>query len=154
MPYYSLLKHWNRRHLNQPFFSFHSVKCTWKCRLHIWWPFVSVSMCWLISPSAVYMRHWTGSALVQVMANRLFGAKPMTWTNADLLLIGLLGTNPIRIYCQLDSWQQILVKFESEFYPFYSRKCIWNCHLIYGGHFSRGRWVNVSDCLCNVTTQR
>ena len=30
----------------------------------------------LISPSATYMHQWTGSALVQVMACRLFGAKP------------------------------------------------------------------------------
>ena len=28
-------------------------------------------------PSAAYMRQWTGSALVQVMACRLFGAKPL-----------------------------------------------------------------------------
>ena len=29
-------------------------------------------------PSAAYMRHWTGSALVQIMACRLFGAKPLS----------------------------------------------------------------------------
>ena len=28
-------------------------------------------------PSATYMRHWTRSALVQIMACRLFGAKPL-----------------------------------------------------------------------------
>ena len=44
-------------------------------------------------PSAAYMRQWTGSALVQVMACRLFGAKSFTWTNAGLLSIALLGTN-------------------------------------------------------------
>ena len=43
--------------------------------------------------SAAYMRQWTGSALVQVMASRLFGAKPLPDTNADLLSIGLPGTN-------------------------------------------------------------
>ena len=29
------------------------------------------------SPSATYMRQWTGSALVQIMACRLIGAKPL-----------------------------------------------------------------------------
>ena len=29
--------------------------------------------------SAAYMRRWTGSALVQVMACHLFGAKPLPW---------------------------------------------------------------------------
>ena len=36
---------------------------------------------------------------------------------------------PMLPYCQLDSWEQISVKFESEFYHFHSRKCIWICRL-------------------------
>ena len=40
-------------------------------------------------PSTTYMRQWTGSALVQVMACRLFGAKPLP--------------EPMLIYCQLDA---------------------------------------------------
>ena len=44
-------------------------------------------------PSAAYMRQWTESALVQVMACHLLG----TWTNADLLLTGPLGTN----FCEI-----------------------------------------------------
>ena len=36
------------------------------------------------------MHHWTGSALVQVMACRLFGTKP---SPEQMLSIGLLGTN-------------------------------------------------------------
>ena len=36
---------------------------------------------------------------------------------------------PMLAYCQLDSWEQISVKFESEFYHFRSRKCIWKCCL-------------------------
>ena len=63
--------------------------------------------------SAAFMRQWTGSSLVQVMACRLFGAKPLP--------------EPVWIYCQLDSWEQVSVKFESEFDNFYSRKCIWKC---------------------------
>ena len=66
-------------------------------------------------PIATYMRQWTGSALVQVMACCLFGTKPLP--------------EPMLVYCQLYSWEQISVKFKSEFYHFHSRKCIWNCHL-------------------------
>ena len=48
-------------------------------------------------PSAAYMRQWTRPSLVQVMACRLFGVKPLP--------------EPILAYCQLDCWQQISVKF-------------------------------------------
>ena len=66
-------------------------------------------------PSAAYMRQWTGSSLVQVMACRLFGAKPLP--------------EPMLTYCELDSWEHISVKFESEFYHFHSGKCSWKCRL-------------------------
>ena len=66
-------------------------------------------------PSAAYMRQWTRSALVQVMACRMFGAKP--------------APEPMLVYCQLDSWQQISVKLELEFYHFHWRKFICNCRL-------------------------
>ena len=66
-------------------------------------------------PSAAFMRPWTGSALVQVMACRLFGAKPFP--------------GPVLAYCQSDSREQFSVKFESEFYHFHSRKCILKCRL-------------------------
>ena len=49
------------------------------------------------------------------MACRLFSAKPLP--------------EPMLAYCQLDSWEQISVKFQSEFYHFHSRKCIWKCCL-------------------------
>ena len=39
-------------------------------------------------PSAAYMRHWIGSALVHIIACRLFGAKPLS--------------KPILAVCQLD----------------------------------------------------
>ena len=39
-------------------------------------------------PSAAYMRQWIRSALFQVMARRLFGAKPLP--------------EPMLAYCQLD----------------------------------------------------
>ena len=63
----------------------------------------------------VPMRRWTWSSLVQVMACPLFSAKPLP--------------EPMLVYCQLDSWEQVSVNFESEFYHFHSRKCIWKCCL-------------------------
>ena len=56
-------------------------------------------------PRAAYMRQWTRPAFVQVMACRLFGAKPLP--------------EPILAYCQLDSEELITVKYESEFYNFH-----------------------------------
>ena len=52
-------------------------------------------------PSDSYMHQWTGSALVQVMACRLFGVKPLP--------------EPMLVYCQSDLREQILAKFESKF---------------------------------------
>ena len=51
----------------------------------------------------------------QVMACHPFGAKPLP--------------EPALAYCQLDSWEQMSVKFEPEFYHFHSRKFIWKCQL-------------------------
>ena len=61
------------------------------------------------------MRQWNGSAFVQIMACSLLGTKPLS--------------KPMLDYCQLDSWEQISVKFELEFYHFHSRKCTRNCRL-------------------------
>ena len=55
-------------------------------------------------PSAAYMRQWIGSALVQVMASRLLGAKPLS--------------KPVLGYCQLDPWEQTSVKFELKIFSF------------------------------------
>ena len=49
-------------------------------------------------PNVAYMRQWTGTALVQIMAWRLFGAKPLS--------------EPMLDYCQLDPQEQISVTFE------------------------------------------
>ena len=48
-------------------------------------------------PSVAYMRQLIGPALVQIMASRLFGAKPLS--------------KPMLEDCQLDPWGQTSVKF-------------------------------------------
>ena len=70
--------------------------------------------------------HICVNELVQVMACHLLSAKPLP----ELILA----------YCRLDSWKHNLVKFESDFYHFYSRTCNWNCSLQCQ---SRGRINNV-----------
>ena len=77
--------------------------------------FCEGTMSLLISPSAAHMCQWTGPALVHVMACSLFRAKPLP--------------EPMLAYCQLDAWEQISVKIESQFYHFNSRKCIWHFRL-------------------------
>ena len=77
-----------------------------------------------LPPSGAYMHQWTGWALVQIMACRLFGTKPLP--------------EPMMTYCQLDSWEQISVKSESELYHFHSIKCIWKCCLPYWWPFCPG----------------
>ena len=47
-------------------------------------------------PSAAYMHEWIGSAMVQTVACRLFGAKPLS--------------KPMPGYCQLDPYKQTSVK--------------------------------------------
>ena len=69
-------------------------------------------------------QHWFRQWLVAC----LFGAKPLP--------------EPMLAYCQLDSWEQISVKFESEFCHIHSRKLIWKCCLPLSAILSRGRWVN------------
>ena len=59
------------------------------------------------------------------MACRQFGAKPLP--------------EPLLAYCELDSWEQILVKFEWEFYHFLSRKFKFEIVICQnGGHFVHG----------------
>ena len=71
-------------------------------------------------PNAAYMRQWIGSALVQIMACRLFGAKPLS--------------KPTLGYCQLNPKEQTSVKFSPKYKISHSRKCIWIYRLRNGGH--------------------
>ena len=58
-------------------------------------------------PSAAYMRQWIRSALLQIMACCMFGAKPLSE-----LMLG---------YCQLDPQEQSAVKFWPQCKIFHSR---------------------------------
>ena len=105
---------------------------------------------WLFSVnSSPPMCQWSRSSLVQVMACPLLGAKPLP--------------GPVLVYCQLDCWEEVSVKFESEFYHFHSRKCIWRCQLPKWRPFCPGGdesipqhkenliWVRSWNCSCLVT---
>ena len=81
-------------------------------------------------PSATYMRRWTGSALLQMMACRPEGAK--------------LLSEEMLTYCQLDPKEHISMKFYLKFNFFHSWKCVWKCRLRNGGHLSRGTWIKVA----------
>ena len=79
----------------------------------------------LVNSSSPIVRQWIGSALVQIMACRLFGAKPLSKkNNAGLLSIGPLGTN----------FGGILIKIQN----FHSRKYIWQYRLRNDIHFAQG----------------
>ena len=71
-------------------------------------------------PSAAYMYQWIWSSLVQIMACRLDGAKPLS--------------EPMLTYSQLGHKEHNSVKYQSKFEHFHSRKCIWKCRLENGGH--------------------
>ena len=108
--------------------------------------FVAVSMCWSrvsvgnhidwcvnsLRPRDTYMRLWTRSSLVQIMACRLLGAKPLS--------------EPMLTYSQSGHKEQNSVKYHSKLEHFHSRKCIWKCRLENGGHF-----VSTSMCWVNWT---
>ena len=93
-------------------------------------------------PNATYMYQWTGSSLVQVMAYCLFVTKPLP--------------ESMPAYRQLDSWAQISMKFESQFYYFHSRKCIWKCRLLEWRPFCPGgdefKEVLQKVCFCRVAS--
>ena len=75
----------------------------------------------ITSPSAAYMRQWSGSALLQVKAWRLTGAKPLF--------------EPMLEYCWVVPWQQTSVRPKSRFIYFHWRKCIGNCRQEIVGYF-------------------
>ena len=74
------------------------------------------------------MRHWIGSALVQIMACRLSGAKPLS--------------EPMLTYCRLEPKEHISIEFYLKFEKFHS----WNPfeHVVreIRPFYPGGRWVN------------
>ena len=54
-----------------------------------------------LKPSDAYMRKQTRPALLQIMACRLNGAKPLSEAMLILLVIGTLGTNFIEILIEI-----------------------------------------------------
>ena len=81
---------------------------------------------YLFRPGDAYIRHWTGSSLIQMMACRLFGAELLP----EPMMILSIGTN---------------LNFESKQYnDFHSRNCIIESRLRSGGHV-----VHVSICWIN-----
>ena len=64
-------------------------------------------------PSAIYMRQWTGQALVHVMACRLFGTKPLPEAMRVYMSIGPLGTNFRVIWIKIQKVLFIKNAFES-----------------------------------------
>ena len=108
----------------------HGVAYIWKSYHHdrshcSFWLMCSITRCVCFTinspPRVAYMRQWIGSALVQIMACRLFGAKPLS--------------KPMLGYCQLDPQEQTWVIFFIKSKTFHSSKCSWK---------SRGRWVKTT----------
>ena len=115
-------QHWHRQWFGAG--RYRAITCTVGDPIH--WLCVTILHGVNSSPAA-YMPHWIGAALVQVLACRLVGAKPLP--------------GPIMAYRQSDPSGELSVKFESKYKTFNWWKCIWKCRLQNGGHFL-GRWVN------------
>ena len=127
---FSLLNMWNQGHGH--------IRSTCMRLIHItkwWWRKLSKSlhssrfygMAYIfialnsLRPGDAYMRQKTNPSLVQIMACRLVGAKPLS--------------APILEYCWLDPWQHTSVKSPSICIHFHKRKYISKRGLDNGGHF-------------------
>ena len=92
----------------------------------------------LSPPSAPYMHQWIGSAMVQIMACRLFGTKPLS--------------KPMLGYFQLVRQEQTSVKFWSKIELFHSRKCVGKYRLRNDGHFVQEKMSQVSQFHSPIST--
>ena len=96
----------------------------------------AILFCFNSSPlDAAYMRPWIVSALVQIMACRLYGAKPLSDPRLD--------------HYQLDPWEQTSVKFLSKYKIFHSWRCIWKYRQPNGDYFDQ-EGDELREC-CQVT---
>ena len=73
-----------------------------------------------LRPSDAYMRQLTRPSLVQIMACRLVGTKPIS--------------EPTLVYCQLDPWEWTSVKYQWKLKHFHLEKCVNNRRLRNVGH--------------------
>ena len=86
------------------------------------WAFVHTQLRFnRLQPGDAYMRQSIRSSLVQVMACRLVGTKPLP--------------EPVLIYSNLKAQEQTFVKLNEKHDAFHQRTCIWKCHLQFIGHF-------------------
>ena len=90
-------------------------------KTYYYYYFINFSLFNLLRLGDTYMCHWSVSSLVQVMDCRLFSTKS--------------SPEPMLTYCQLDSYEQNSLKFQSKFKHFHWLKCIWRCRLQTGVHF-------------------
>ena len=79
-------------------------------------------------PSAAYMRQWIGSALIQIMACRLLGAKPLA--------------KPTLGNCQLALGTKFRWNFNQNTKLFIHENASENIACENDSHFVQGRWVN------------
>ena len=82
-------------------------------------------------PSVACMHQWTGSALVQIMACRLFGAKPLP--------------EPVLTYCQLVPWEQTSMNYNQNTKLFIHEYAFENVVCKMAAILFRGRWVKHCD---------
>ena len=87
---------------------------------------------WCFLLMHIYIRQNNIATLLQIMAWRLFGTKPLSETMLP--------------YCQLDHKEHISVKFYFKFKSFYSRKRTWKCHLRNGSNFVLASMCVKSSC--------
>ena len=74
------------------------------------------------------MRQWIRSALVQIVARRLFGAKPLS--------------KPMLSYCQLEPWEQTSMKLSSKYKTFIRENAYQITVPEMSAIVSKGWWVN------------
>ena len=82
-------------------------------------------------PSATCTRRQTRTSLVQILACRLFGAKPLS--------------EPVLEYCEFDPWEQTSVKFYSKFKNFIEENAFENVVCKMAAILFRGRWVTAVE---------
>ena len=106
--------------------------CKW-IALYIWISGSSVHCHYLNSspPSSAYMSQRIGATLVQIMACRLFGAKPLSKR--------MLG------YCQLNPLKLTSVKFESKYKLFIHENARESVVCEMTAILSRGRWADTTN---------